>query len=147
MPALSQSTNIVNIFCDLIFNKTIHALLDSGALCSVIQISHTNFAFTHTTLLDADGRHVQLTWESSKLPSNYVVKESIPTILGCDFLSKHGAILDYQQGVFHSKYAAQKGSLLLQHPYSCTVVVDDEHTGPQQKLAIKGVFPLEAPHA
>ena len=115
IPAISQNTNhTIKTACVLgtIFNNTVHVLLDSGASCSVIHASHiphTNIAFTHTTLLNADGR--QLTPLGSvtttvdlgtfKASHNFiVVKElSVPAILGCDFLSKNGVTLDFEQGV------------------------------------------------
>jgi len=52
-----------------------------------------------------------------------LVKElSAPVILGCDFLSKYGVILKFEQGVFHTKHTSQ-----IEHPLLCIVVLDDEH--------------------
>jgi len=57
-----------------------------------------------------------------------VVQElSVPAILGCDFLTKHGVILNFEQGAYQAKHASQSGALLLQQPHSCMVVLDDEY--------------------
>ena len=144
IPAISQNTNIniVKTACVLgkIFNNSVNVLLDSGASCSVIcasHIPHTNLSFTHTTLLNADGRQLTplgtltTTVDLGILTAshNFIVVQqlSVPAILGCDFLSKHGVILDFEQGVFHTKHTSQVGALLLQRQHSCMAVLDDEH--------------------
>ena len=112
IPAVSQNTNIVKTACVLgkILNTSVNVLLDSGASCSVIHASHvphTNWTFTHTILINVDGRQLtplgMLTTTIDlgifKASHNFiVVKElSVPAILGCDFLFKHtsqiGALL------------------------------------------------------
>ena len=109
IPAVSQNTNIVKTACAIgkIFNNSVHVLLDSGASHSIIHTSHiphTNLTFTHATLLNADGRQLTplgtLTTTVGgilKVSHNFItVKElSVPAILGCDFLTKHGIILNF----------------------------------------------------
>jgi len=126
VPAVLQHTSIVKTACVLgkIFKNSVNVLLDSGASCSVIHashITHANLTFTHTTLINADGRQLgtlttTVDLRIHKASHNFiVVKElSVPAILGCDFLSKHRVILDFEQGVFQTKHTSQIGALLLQ---------------------------------
>ena len=57
-----------------------------------------------------------------------VVKRlSAPAILGCDFLTKHGLIIDFEKGTFHSRDPlAAEGQLSLKAANVCTLVLDEE---------------------
>ena len=84
-------------------------LLDLGASCSVASKSciHSRLieSIQSTRLINADGRHVTpcgvatMTVELGQSSTNhkFVVVDflSTPVILGCDFLIKHGYIIDF----------------------------------------------------
>ena len=91
-----------------------------------------------TRLVNADGRAltpVGLTTMEVCLPSlttrqTFVVVEhlSAPAILGCDFLTRHGLIMDFEKGTFHSRGSmTQEGRLSLRATNSCMLVLDGEY--------------------
>ena len=116
-------------------------LLDSGASCSVVRqdyVSPTDLEpLGSVQLVNADGRgltSVGLTTMRVELNSlvatqTFVVVErlSAPAILGCDFLTQHGLILDFGQGTFHQgDPQSVGGNLSLQPQNSCNAILDDE---------------------
>ena len=56
-----------------------------------------------------------------------VEKLSTPVILGCDFLTKHGVILDFNTGTFNTATSAQEGKIHLSPTHSCMLLLDDDH--------------------
>jgi len=58
-----------------------------------------------------------------KASHNVVQELSVPA---SDFLTKHGIILDVEQGAYHAKHASQSGALLLERPHSCMLVLDSQ---------------------
>jgi len=90
-------------------------LLDSGASCSVIHRDYVPPADLHPKrpmqLVNADGRglasvgvttmKVQL--NNLEATQTFVVVERLSAlvILGCDFLTMHGLVLDFERGTFH----------------------------------------------
>ena len=90
-------------------------LLDSGASCSVMQADHTLLAdlvkSDTITLINADGSKLTpLGTITAKLDLGIITVDhtlvvvehlSTPVILGCDFLTTHGVILDFKANTFH----------------------------------------------
>ena len=117
IPAITQTHNLVRVTCitGRINNEATQMLLDSGASCSVVSKLHINVphmsAGQSIQLVNADGRSfttlgtslMRVTLgELSADHSFVVVKQlSIPVILGCDFMSQHGFVLDIQAGTVH----------------------------------------------
>ena len=86
------------------------------------------------TLINADGRKLTpLGTTNAKLDlgimtvNHIVEKLSTPVILGCDFLTKHGVILDFNTGTFSTATSVQEGKIHLSLTHSCMLVLDDEH--------------------
>ena len=91
-------------------NQQTQLLLDSGASCSVISREHVKLdkilPEQDTQLINADGRSftplgttsITITLEQFSVNHTFLVvdKLSVPVILGCDFMSKHGLVLDIQ---------------------------------------------------
>ena len=124
-------------------------LLDSGASCSVISKPHvyrTVIEPIHTVrLVNADGGDITprgvaiMTIGLGKFSAKhkFVVVDhlSTPVILGCDFLMRHGYVLDFQQCTYHRSQNPEE-VLQLQpawgHPPHTmpqplhTITVDDE---------------------
>ena len=127
-------------------------LLDSGASCSVMQADHTLLADLRqskiVTLINADGRKltplgtttVRIDLGIITVDHTLVVVEhlSTPVILGSDFLTTHGVILDFKTNTFHTANSALQGSLLLQSLHSCMLILDDEcpQAMPSKALAV-----------
>ena len=116
-------------------------LLDSGASCSVVckdYVSPEDVEPMGTVrLVNADGRgltSVGLTTMRVGLPSlithqTFVVAEclSAPAILGCDFLTRHGLIIDFEKGTFRCREPlAKEGRLRLNATNSCMLVLDED---------------------
>ena len=90
-------------------------LLDSGASCSAISKQHVKIDQVLpgqcTKLVNTDGRALQplgkspMTVSLGEFSANHtfiVVEQlSVPVILGCDFLSQYGLILDIQGGTVY----------------------------------------------
>ena len=123
-------------------NHKVEILLDSGASCSVVVQDYVSPSKLEpmgpTCLVNADGRAltpVGLTTMEVCLPSlttrqTFVVVEhlSAPAILGCDFLTRHGLIIDFEKGTFHSRGSmTQEGRLSLRATNSCMLVLDGEY--------------------
>ena len=89
------------------------------------------------TLINADGRKLtplgtttaKLDLEIMTVNHTLIVVEklSTPVILGCDFLTKHGIILDFNTGTFNTATSAQEGKIHLSSTHSCMSVLDDDH--------------------
>ena len=88
-------------------------------------------------LVNTDGRgltSVGLTTMRVGLPSltthqTFVVAEclSAPAILGCDFLTRHGLIIDFEKGTFRCREPlAKEGRLSLNATNSCMLVLDED---------------------
>ena len=122
-------------------NHNVEILLDSGASCSVVGQDYVSPSELEpmgpVRLVNADGRGlapVGLTTMKVQLPNltthqTFVVVErlSAPAILGCDFLTRHGLIIDFEKGTFHSKEStAKEGKLSLQTANSCMLVLDGD---------------------
>ena len=100
------------------------------------------------TLINADGRKltplgtttVRIDLGIITVDHTLVVVEhlSTPVILGCDFLTTHGVILDFKTNTFHTANSALQGNLLLQSPHSCMLILDDEcpQAMPSKALAV-----------
>lgn len=116
-------------------------LLDSGASCSVIRqdyVSPTDLEpMSPVSLVNADGRGLtsvglttmRIQLNNLKTTQTFVVVEhlSAPAILGCDFLTRHGLILDFGRGTFHQGDPQSAEGHLSLHPHnSCNFVLDDE---------------------
>jgi len=120
-------------------------LLDSGASCSVIlkqHVCHAHISPAHTVkLINADGRDITpcgtatMTIDLGKFIAKheFIVVEylSTPIILGCDFLSGHGYVLNFQQNAFHRAEDPQELLQLLPtetipQPIH-TIMIDDEY--------------------
>ena len=100
---------------DKINDHPTQLLLDSGASCSVISKKHINIdklsPENSIQLISADGRSYMplgtslatiTLGEFSASHTFLVVEElSVPVIMGCDFMSKHGLVLDIQGGMAH----------------------------------------------
>ena len=101
-------------------------LLDSGASCSVVCSHYIPPAdiqpITSITLLNADGSSLspvgtttaQVALNGLDTHHNFVVVNdlSTPVILGCDFLLKHGVLLDFGKSTFTARIpvSSQEGS-------------------------------------
>ena len=117
IPTLTHNTciNRVAHSYGTLDNRRTLMLLDSGASCSVVSKSCVHSrrieAIQSTRLINADGRQVTpcgvatMTVELGQFSTNhkFVVVDflSTPVILGCDFLIKHGYIIDFDQCTFH----------------------------------------------
>ena len=109
-------------------------LLDSGASCSVISKKHINIdklsPENSIQLISADGRSFMplgtslatiTLGEFSASHTFLVVEElSVPVIMGCDFMSKHGLVLDIQGGMAHLSGTQHRINLDTQVAKLCT---------------------------
>ena len=120
--------------------QCVEMLLDSGASCSVV---HKDYVSPRdmdpvglVKLLNADGRSLTPVGTTSlkvnlgnlTAHQTFIVEEhlSAPVILGCDFLTKQGLVMDFEQGTFHSKeYPDRGGRLQLQT--MCMLALDEEY--------------------
>lgn len=117
-------------------------LLDSGASCSVIRGEHVASKDLHqsrnTRLTNADGRElttlgtttVRVNLGNLEIHHNFtVVKElSAPAILGCDFLKKHGIVIDFQKNIVSSLcLPTLQAQLSLNNASMCTLVLDSDY--------------------
>ena len=113
-------------------------LLDSGASCSVVCRDYVSpddlEPMGQVKLVNADGRgltSVGLATMKVGLPNltthqTFVVVENLsaPAILGCDFLTRHGLIMDFEKGTFHTQ--GKGGRLSLKTTNSCMLVLDED---------------------
>ena len=143
LPVISQLTNTTKTACvsGKLNDHQVQVLLDSGASCSVMQAGHTPqtnlIEPSSITLINVDGRKLTpLGTTTAKLDLGImtvnhtmivVEKLSTPVILGCDFLTKHGIILDFNTGTFNTATSAQEGKIHLSPTHSCMLVLDDDH--------------------
>ncbi len=119
----------------------VEILLDSGASCSVIRadlvLSHDIVPMRSLTLVNADGHSLTplgtsvatISMGNFKTEQALVVAKdlSAPVILGCDFLTRNGVVLDFERRTFHSsKKMSLNGRLNLRVTSSCMLVLDDE---------------------
>ena len=123
-------------------NQAVDILLDSGASCSVVCRDYVRpgnlGAMGPEKLVNADGRGLSpsgVTTMRVQIPNltttqKFVVVErlSAPAILGCDFLTKHGLIIDFDKGTFSSRKSPTKeGKLSLgTSPPTCNLILDDD---------------------
>lgn len=122
-------------------NHQVQMLLDSGASCSVVCRDYVPTPALEPSgperLVNADGRDLTPLGRATLevcLPNltthqAFVVVErlSAPAILGCDFLVKHGLIIDFATATYYSKASImQKGKLSLRSGNSCALVLDEE---------------------
>ena len=112
-------------------------LLDSGASCSVISKKHIKIdelsPENSIQLINADGRSFMplgtssatvALGEFSASHSFLVVEElSVPVIMGCDFMSKHGLVLDNQGGVVYQSGTQHRIHLDTQVATLCTPLI------------------------
>ena len=89
-------------------------------------------------LVNADGRGLSpsgVTTMRVQIPNltttqKFVVVErlSAPAILGCDFLTKHGLIIDFDKGTFSSRKSPTKEGKLSfgTSPPTCNLILDDD---------------------
>ena len=106
--------------------QCVEMLLDSGASCSVVNKNYVSPRDMDTVglvkLLNADGRSLTPVGTTSlkvnlgnlTAHQTFIVVEhlSAPVILGCDFLTKQGLVMDFEQGTFHSKESPDRGGRL-----------------------------------
>ena len=121
--------------------QCIDILLDSGASCSVV---HSNYILLDdvrplisVTLVNADGSSLspsgttteQVALNGLDTSHNFIVVNNLstPVILGCDFLYKHGVLLDFGMNTFHCKNScAQPKRLNVQTESLNMLVLDDD---------------------
>ncbi len=116
-------------------------LLDSGASCSVVRREYVSSKDLEPMgpgrLVSADGRDlssVGYTTMKVSLPNitvhqRFVVAEclSAPAIVGCDFLTRHGVVVDFSRGTFRTRDPGAKGGRLSLGPHDrCMLVLDDD---------------------
>jgi len=118
IPAMTHHThNVVRLeyTTGKVNGQVMQILLNSGASCSAISKQHVQIdqllPGQCTKLVNADGRVFQPLDKSSMTVSlgellanhTFIVVEqlSVPVILGCDFLSQYGLILDIQGGTVY----------------------------------------------
>ena len=140
VPSLSSSTNTTRAAYThgQLNNHDMEILLDSGASCSVVCRDYVSpddlEPMGQVKLVNADGRgltSVGLATMKVGLPNltahqTFVVVENLsaPAILGCDFLTRHGLIMDFEKGTFHTQ--GQEGRLSLKTTNSCMLVLDED---------------------
>ena len=143
LSVISQLTNATKTACvsGKLNDYQVQILLNSGASCSVMQAGHTPqtnlIEPSSITLINADGRKLTLLGTTTVkldlgiMTVNHtlivVEKLSTPVILGCDFLTKHCVILDFNIGTFNTPTLAQEGKIHLSPTHSCMLVLDDDH--------------------
>ena len=116
-------------------------LLNSGASCSVIRSEYVLPGdvklMSSTTLTNADGTELSLMGTTTvpvilnglNTSHTFIVVEhlSAPVMLGCDFLSKHGVILDFGNGTLHYNHPGnQTKQLESQEECLNMFVLDDD---------------------
>ena len=103
-------------------NQHVYLLLDSGASCSVVDKDFVTADGLEPMglmkLTNADGRGltaigqttVKVTLHDLTTSHTFVVAEhlSAPAILGCDFLTRHGLVLDLGRGTFNGRDHPQR---------------------------------------
>ena len=122
-------------------NQQTQLLLDSGASCSVISREHVKLdkilPEQGTQLINADGRSftplgttsVTITLEQFSVNHTFLVVDqlSVPVILGCDFMSKHGLVLDIQSRTAYQLGSGCKINLDTHIDKLCApIIIDDE---------------------
>ena len=130
--------------------SSVTMLLDSGAPCSVFSKDHVSppniKPVARTKLVNADGRNITLCGIttltvalgpfSTKYSFIVVDHLSVSTILGCDFLRKHGLVLNFESGTY---YRADCPNLALPLQVielrSCSTITIDEDC--HQAISVK----------
>ena len=140
MPTLAH-TNRAAYTDGKVNNKTIRILLDSGASCSVIRADHARKSeirpITTTKLVNADGRNIiphgtttmTVTLGDFSAKQFFLVVDHLltPVILGCDYLTTNGFILNFKQGTFHrAENLIQMLQLLPAESISCHLITMDD---------------------
>ena len=135
IPAMTHHTlNVVRLAyaTGKVNGQVMQILLDSGASCSAISKQHVKIDHVLpgqcTKLVNADGRAFQplgkspMTVSLGEFSANHtfiaVEQLSVPVILGCDFLSQYGLILDIQGGTV---YQSGSPDFRLQLELTCVV--------------------------
>jgi len=116
-------------------------LLDSGASCSVVSEKHISISDMspggRIQLVNADGRSFKplgtslmtVTLGELSVDHTFLVVDqlSIPVILGCDFMSQHGFVLDIKgRIVYQSDNPARKLPLDSRMTKNCNPLIVDE---------------------
>lgn len=143
VPALSNLTKSKVAYTQAKVNDhNIEVLLDSGASCSVIRKEYVNpkdmTPLYNIKLVNADGREItplgtiimKVNLGNLVTDQSFTVVENLsaPAILGCDFLTKVGMIIDFQRGMFKScQFPMLQGQLNLLPTRACTVILDSEY--------------------
>ena len=142
IPTISRCANTAYV-TGKINGFSTNILLDCGASCSVIRsecvLAGDVKPMSSTTLTNADGTELSL-METTTVPvilnglntsHTFIVVEhlSAPVILGCDFLSKHGVILDFGNGTFHCNHPGNQPKQL--ESQECLNMVVLDHDIPQ----------------
>ena len=140
MPTLAH-TNRAAYTVGKVNNKTIRILLDSGASCSVIRADYACKSeispITTTKIVNADGRNIiphgaitmTVTLGDFSAKQSFLVLDhlSTPVILGCDYLTTNGFILNFQQGTFYrAENPTQMLQLLPAESTSCHLIAMDD---------------------
>ena len=122
-------------------NQQTQLLLDSGASCSVISREHVKLdnilPEQGTQLINADSRSftplgttsITVTLEQFSVNHTFFVvnKLSVPVILRCDFMSKHGLVLDIQSRTAYQMSSGHKMNLDTHIAKLCApLIIDDE---------------------
>ena len=122
-------------------NQQTQLLLDSGASCSVISREHVKLdnilPEEGTQLINADSRSftplgttsITVTLEQFSVNHTFFVvnKLSVPVILGCDFMSKHGLVLDIQSRTAYQMSSGHRMNLDTHIAKLCApLIIDDE---------------------
>jgi len=91
---------------------------------------------TSVTLINADGSSLcpagtataQVALNGLDTPHTFTVVNdlSTPVILGCDFLSKHGVLLDFSMNMFHCKHSCVQPQRLSTQTESLNMLVLDD---------------------
>ena len=122
-------------------NQQTQLLLDSGASCSVISREHVKLdnilPEQGTQLINADSRSftplgttsITVTLEQFSVNHTFFVvnKLLVPVILGCDFMSKHGLVLDIQSRTAYQMSSGHRMNLDTHIAKLCApLIIDDE---------------------
>ena len=143
IPALSVQTEVTRAAYahGKLNNQHVHMLLDSGASCSVVDKHLVTVDGLESVgpmkLTNADGRGLtaigrttmRVTLPGITTSQTFVVAEhlSAPAILGCDFLTRHGLVLDLGTGTFHGRdHPLKEGQQSLRKGDTCMLVLDDQ---------------------
>ena len=142
IPALTDSIRSKAAYtAGSIGNQNLDVQLDSGASCSVICKEYAPSKDVEpsisTKLVNADGSdlaplgtlvlEVKVGDIKSDHPFIVVDHLSVPVILGCDFLTKHGVVVDFAHCTFScSRKPKVNGKLMLSRTNSCMLVIDSD---------------------